>query len=485
MSLFSRLFQSVEELRLTSWVFIKLLALIYLVAFASLSVQITGLVGPQGILPLGDQLAGTYQELGSGAWLWLPTVFWLIEPTDAALKGTALLGVLLSLVLLLTLRWQRLVLVGLFILYLSLFHAGQIFTNFQWDTLLLEAGFLAIFLTDGPNRLLIFLFEWLLFRLRFMSGFFKLMSGDPSWSGFTALNTYFETQPLPHLGAWYFHHLPDWMLKSGVGLTFFGELIVPFFIFLPRPFRLAAAGITILLQLLIIASSNHNFINLLTIVLCLFLLDDKIVGRLLPGRLRERLLNTRPSVSRIKVGLVGLAALLIVPASLISFTPNALRESLPMPLQQFADSVRRFGISNIYHIFPTMQVERQELIVEGSNNGQEWQAYRLKYTPDDLDRTPPFIVPHQPRLDWMIWFVPPQHLPQMVWFGEFIRRLHEGSPSVSRLLAHNPFPEEPPRYLRVLAYRYQFTTEEEHAQTGNWWRREYLGQFPQVEPRKP
>ncbi|MEN8133728.1 MAG: lipase maturation factor family protein [Pseudomonadota bacterium] len=485
MSLFNRLFQPVEELRLTSSLFIKLLALIYLAAFSSLSVQIAGLVGPQGILPLEDQLNGTYQELGYGAWLWLPTIFWWLEPTDAALEWTAQLGAILSLVLLLSARWQRLILVCLFLLYLSLFHAGQIFTNFQWDALLLEAGFLTIFLVDGPTRLLIFLYEWLLFRLRFMSGFFKLMSGDEAWSGLTALNHYFETQPLPHLGAWYFHHFPDWMLKAGVGLTFFGELLVPFFIFLPRPFRLSAAGITIFLQLLIIASSNHNFINLLTIVLCLFLLDDRIVRKLLPGKFQQRLLGNSPSVSRMKYGLVGLSALLIIPASLISFSANALREPLPLPFHQFADSVRRFGIGNIYHIFPTMQTERQELSVEGSNDGESWQVYKFKYAPGELDRSPGFIVPHQPRLDWMVWFVPTQRLPQMVWFGEFLRRLHEGSPSVTSLLAYNPFPEAPPHYLRVLAYRYEFTTAETRAQTGNWWQRKYLGQFPQVEPRKP
>ncbi|MEN8178094.1 MAG: lipase maturation factor family protein [Pseudomonadota bacterium] len=485
MRFFNRLFQPAEEQRLTSWLFIKLLALIYFAAFASLAVQITGLVGPQGILPLSGQLEGAYEELGRGAWLWLPTIFWLIEPTSAALQGATLLGAILALVLLITLRWQRVVLVGLFILYLSLYHAGQIFTNFQWDALLLEAGFLAIFLVDGPIGLVIFLYEWLLFRLRFMSGFFKLMSGDPSWSGFSALNYYFETQPLPHFGAWYFHQLPEWMLKGGVGLTFFGELIVPFFIFLPRPYRLFAAGLTIVLQLLIIASSNHNFINLLTIVLCLFLLDDRIVGRLLPAKLRQRLLSTRSSVSRTNSGLVGLAALLIVPASLIGFIAITLREPLPLPFHQFADSVRRFGIGNIYHIFPTMQVERQELIVEGSNDGEEWQAYQLKYTPSVLDRPPQFIVPHQPRLDWMVWFVPPQQLPQMVWFGEFLHRLHEGSTSVIGLLEKNPFPDAPPNYLRVLVYRYHFTTADERAENGSWWRREYLGQFPQIKPRKP
>ena len=485
MGLFHRLFQPLEDRRLISWVFVKLLALIYFAAFTSLSFQLPGLAGPEGILPLSDQLTGSYEELGSGAWFWLPTIFWIVEPNAVVLQGTAILGSILALMLLFTSRWRRPILIGLYLLYLSLYHAGQIFTNFQWDALLLESGLLAIFLGDSPSRLLLLLYEWLLFRLRFMSGFFKLASGDPSWSGLTALNYYFETQPLPHIGAWYFHQLPEWLLQAGVVLTFIGELIVPFFIFLPRPFRLAAAFTTIFIQLLIIATSNHNFINLLTIALCLFLLDDRIVERVMPGRLVERLKAGSLAAGRKFNSLLALVALLIVPASLITFTANAMKAPLYAPLHRFADSVRRFGIGNIFHVFPTMQTERQELGVEGANDGEEWQAYQFRYTPGDLDVAPRFIVPHQPRLDWMVWFVPTQQLPQMVWFGEFLTRLHEGSPSVTGLMGYNPFPESPPKYLRVLAYRYHFTTLQEREATGNWWRRELLGQFPQVEPRKP
>lgn len=481
-SLISRLFQPLETQQLTSWLFLRLLALIYLAAFASMAVQIDGLAGPQGIMPLKEQFDSVFEDIGFLAWLWLPAIFWLIEPTDAALQGTALLGILLSLVLFFG-RWQRFALISLFLLYLSLYHAGQFFTNFQWDTLLLEVGLLAIFLLNGPSLLLIFLFEWLLFRLRFMSGLFKLVSGDPSWSGFTALHHYFETQPLPHAGAWFAHHLPEWMLRAGVGLTFFGELIVPFFIFLPRPFRLAAACITITIQLLIIATSNHNFINLLTILLCLFLLDDRVLGKLLPATLKRRLLKEKHTGSQSVQ--VSIAALLIIPASLISFTAYVLREPLPPVLHQYADSVRRLGIGNIYHVFPTMQVERHELEIQGSHDGRDWQTYGFKYKPWALERKPPFNIPHQPRLDWMIWFVPTQQWAHMHWFGQFMRRLHEGSPSVTRLLAHNPFPAVPPEYLRVLVYRYRFTTADERARSGDWWKREYLGVFPEVEPRKP
>ena len=483
-SYFKRLLQPAPEHRLIGWLFMRSIALVYLIAFTSLATQVTGLVGDQGILPLNEHFSLASQHLGDRAPLWFPSLFWWAGGSDTALQGAALLGMLVSLVLLFG-RWERFALVTLFLLYLSLYHAGQVFTNFQWDTLLLEAGFLAIFLVGGASPLLIFLFDWLLFRLRFMSGLFKLFSGDPSWSGFSALHHYFETQPLPHIGAWYAHQLPDWILKAGVGLTLFSELIVPFFIFLPRRFRLFAATITIIMQLLIILSSNHNFINFLTIVLCLFLLDDRAVGRLLPDSLKQRLLATEPALGKTRITMIILSFFLIVPTSLISFTSKIWPTPVFDKASQLVNSVQRFGIGHIFHIFPTMQVQRHELIIQGSNDGRTWQTYDFKYKPGNPADPPKFNIPHQPRLDWMLWFAPTQHPVHMNWFSLFMNRLQEGSASVTGLLETNPFPDTPPRYLRVLVYRYNFTTVQERAQSGHWWRVEYLGEFPRVEPRSP
>jgi hypothetical protein len=485
-SAIARLFQPTTDQRLVSWLFLRLLALIYLAAFASLSVQITGLVGETGILPLSDHFSLAAERYGKGAWLLFPSIFWISGASDLALQSVALLGILLSLLLLFG-RCQRLALIMLFLLYLSLYHAGQIFTNFQWDTLLLEAGFLAIFLVGGGNLLLIFLFDWLLFRLRFMSGVFKLASGDPSWSGLTALNHYFETQPLPHIGAWYAHQLPDLLLKAGVILTLFSELLIPFLIFFPRRFRYFAAAITILIQLLIIATSNHNFINLLTIVLCLFLLHDPLLKRLVPSALQQRIDRSDiKSPGRIGTAMILIASLLIVPASLISFSAYiAPTLSVPAVMLDFSRSVQRFGIGHIFHVFPTMQTQRHELVIQGSNDGRMWQTYDFKYKPGDPTRAPGMIIPHQPRLDWMIWFVPTQQSIQMNWFGSFLRRLQQGSESVTGLLEQNPFPSTPPRYLRVDSFKYRFTSAKERAQTGRWWEMEYLGYFPRVAPRIP
>ncbi len=469
--------------RLTAWLFLRLLAIVYFVAFASLSVQIVGLVGPDGILPFEEFLHNVFERFGRDAWWMFPTLFWL-DAGDLALHGATFLGMLLSLSLLFGF-YQRFCLTLMFLLYLSLLMAGQTFLTFQWDILLLESGFFAIFLAANPSRLVIFFFHWLLFRLRFLSGVSKLLSGDPVWANLTTLNYYFETQPLPHVGAWYAHHLPEMLLRAGTVFTLFAEIIVPFFIFLPRPFRIAAAVITIFLQLVIIATSNHNWINILTIVLCLFLLDDKIVSRVMPKALVQSILKNTPRPSRgWGLGLL-VAGAIVFSTSMITMYVHLSGRNLPPQVMEVANTVRHYGLGHVYHVFPTMQTERQELEIVGSMDGINWQSYVFRYKPGPLDRAPPFNVPHQPRLDWLMWFLPPQFPDQLYWFDRFMRKLAQGEEKVTALLAYNPFPDRPPRYLRVRVWRYHFTTPEERAATGNWWKREFLGFFPHTPPRRP
>lgn len=477
------LFRLRPDYQLTAQLFLRLLAVVYFCAFYSLYGQISGLVGPDGILPFDRLLERAYQIDGWQAWLVLPNLFWF-SASELALEAVVLTGCVFS-VLLFIGRWQRLATIALFVLYLSLYHAGQIFLSFQWDTLLLEAGFLAIFLVSGPTLLLILLYEWLLFRFRFMSGLSKLISGDSSWADFSALQYYFQTQPLPHIGAWYAQHMPVWLQQLGVGFTFFTELLVPFLIFMPRRFRIAAAVITIFMQLLIIATSNHAFVNLLVLVLCLMLLDDAIIKRLLPGPLLSRVNGNHREPGLMKSGITLLAGLLIVFVSSSAFYVYAMRGNLPAALMKVDQMVQSWGIGHIYHVFPTMQTARQELIIQGSRDGATWRDYRFKYKPGDVSEAPAWILPHHPRLDWMMWFVPTQSGRQLQWFQQLQNQLKQGSPPVLDLLEHNPFSDQPPRFIRVQAYRYRFTTPEERQQTGDWWQREYLGLFPYVAPRRP
>jgi hypothetical protein len=460
--------------RLISALFLRLLGCIYLIAFASIGVQIKGLAGSQGILPVSERLAEYALDTGIERFFQIPTLFWL-NASDLALTGAAVTGCIAALFIIFS-RWSRPALVAAFVLYLSLLHASQPFLNFQWDTLLLETGFLAIFLTP-QSRIVILLFRWLLFRLRFMSGLSKLSSGDPTWSGLTALDTYFEVQPLPNPVAWYAHQLPEWLLRFGTGATLVIEILVPFMMFLPRRWRFTAAWITIFWQLLIILTSNHNWINFLTIILCLFLFDDRALRKVLPVRLQAATSWQAASVSSTaRQYAVAMLAVFILSVSTLKIYELGTNNSIGGSLKNVLRYTAVYSIVNKYHVFPTMTTQRIELEIQGSHDGLEWKTYDFRHKPDALDERPTFIIPHQPRLDWQMWFVTlhPRHLP---WFESFLESLLENPPAVTALLANNPFPETPPRYVRVIGWRYHFTTPEQRRETGHWWQRTLLGPF--------
>lgn len=465
-----------QDYRLVSSLFLRLLGVIYLIAFASLWVQIEGLVGSQGILPVSDLLLQATAEAGSERYFRLPTVFWL-NHSDLALVGATIYGCVVSLQIIFN-RWQRSALVIAFILYLSLFNVCQPFLHFQWDGLLLESGFLAIFL-GIRSSIIIWLFRWLLFKLRFMSGLSKLSLGDPAWSGLTALNTYFEVQPLPNPLSWYAHQLPEFVLRSATAATLVIEILVPFMMFMPRRWRFAAAWITIFWQILIILTSNHNWINLLTIALCLFLFDDRALRRVIPKSLQHgrqlQAVQVNHTIGFRTVAMSVLAACILVVSCAqlwMLSTGNVVSGRLGTVIEHM-DSYR---VVNMYHVFPTMTTERIELELSGSIDGVEWRTYRFKYKPADLDKQPQIVMPHQPRLDWQMWFVT-LHAKHLPWFEQFLYALLDNSPDVISLLDNNPFPEQAPRYINVDAYKYTFTTPEQRQKTGNWWQREALGPF--------
>jgi predicted DCC family thiol-disulfide oxidoreductase YuxK len=457
--------------QLTSWLFLRLLGAIYLIAFASFGVQAAGLIGSHGILPVAEFLPAVRQYLGASAYWSAPTVLWF-GSTDACLKAVWLGGVLLSLAVLLGLNWPWLRAV-LFVLYLSLVTAGQVFMGYQWDALLLEAGFLAVFLGSSP--VLVWLFRWLLFRLMFLSGAVKLLSGDPSWRAFTALPVHYETQPLPTPLAWYFYQLPPWFQRFSVGCVFFVELLVPFLIFAPRRVRFFAAGCLGFFQITILLTGNYAFFNILTVALCLFLLDDQLLRRLLPGALAKRIgdRNVRPQFRQAACRAV--ATLVIFVSGYQLLQTFAHTDWLPADI--VVRAVSPFQLVNGYGLFAVMTTSRPEIIVEGSNDGATWLAYEFKYKPGDLARHPAWVAPHQPRLDWQMWFAALGDYRSDPWTVQLMMKLLQGSPEVRRLFAHDPFPGAPPRYVRAQVYDYRYTTPAEKQATGNWWKREWKGEY--------
>jgi predicted DCC family thiol-disulfide oxidoreductase YuxK len=458
-----------QTYRLSGWLFLRLLGMIYFIAFASFGVQAAGLIGAHGILPVAEFLPAVRNYLGAAAYWNVPTIFWL-GTSDTSIKAVWIAGVCFSALLVIGVD-RRVVRVALFVLYLSVASAGQVFMSYQWDALLLEAGFLAIFL--GSSLLVIWLFRWLLFRLMFLSGAVKLLSGDPLWRRFTALPVHYLTQPLPTTLAWYMYQLPAWFHRVSVGFVFLVELIIPFLIFAPRRVR-ALAGIPIvLLQLLIFLTGNYAFFNLLTVSLCIFLWDDVLVSRVLPKRISERVLGGAKDSDRRVLRSAACGTLAVAVMFVSGFQLAGMFWGFRWaPAEKVIHAVSPFEIVNTYGLFAVMTDSRPEIVIEGSNDGVTWFAYEFKYKPGDLKRRPIWVQPHQPRLDWQMWFAALGSYESDPWIIHFMERLLEGSPDVLRLLKHNPFPEAPPRYARALAYEYGFTTAAERKGNGQWWQRE-------------
>jgi hypothetical protein len=476
--------------------FLRALGLIYSLAFVSLGVQVEGLVGSNGILPAAQFLDRIAAQVGAERYWLFPTWCWL-GSGDGVLGllcwGGAAGGALVALGVLpgplLLLLWT---------MYLSLAVVGQTFLHYQWDALLLETGLLAIFFAPWglrprlsrerpPAAAFLWLLRFLLFRLTFLSGFVKLASRDEVWWNLTALDYHYWTQPIPTWTAWYAHQMPSWFHKASVLGMFGVELIVPFLIFLPRRVRIASALPQALLQIGILATGNYGFFNLLTLALCILLLDDSVLGRLYPARLRERVPRLAPAPRwRALALLPAAAALLVASGALLAARLGAPARSIPRLAWRIVEGIAPLRSVNNYGLFANMTETRPEIEIEGSRDGQAWETYVFRWKPGDPKRRPPILGSHMPRLDWQMWFAALQGFDQAPWLRPFLAQLLRGSPEVRGLLERDPFAGDPPRYLRLSLYEYRFTTVEEHRRTGAWWERTWKGLYaPVLTDRRP
>ena len=464
--------------------FLRALGFIYLIAFVSLWVQEDGLFGSTGISPLNQFLPAVHEELGREAYLLLPTLCWF-NSSNTFLHFLCGGGVAFSLLLVFGIA-PAISLTALFVFYLSLTIAGQTFLSFQWDILLLETGFLSIFLVPwrlwpkrgeelSTPRAALFLLKLLLLKLMLMSGVVKLTSGDDSWWHLTALDYHYWSQPLPTVFGWWADQGPEWFKHFSVAFCLVVEIIVPFFIWAPRRPRLIAAGLMIFLQLVIALTGNYCFFNLLTIALCLLLIDDGVAASLRDARTfrTARRLQDRLSIYGAMILIV---ITLPINAWLIfaAFKPDA---QWPRSLATVYGYLESFRIVNGYGLFRVMTKDRREIVIEGSADGIDWLPYEFKWKPGDVMRAPGWCAPHQPRLDWQMWFAALGSPRDRIWFQNLVLRLLQGKIEVTRLFARNPFPRNPPSYVRALVYRYRFTTLIEHRQSGAWWKRQELGEY--------
>ena len=451
---------------LTRWIFLRLLGICTLAAFVSLAPQIEGLIGSRGIAPAPPLLG--------------------VALSDGALVGIAWAGAAASALVALDIATGWALLVA-WLLYLALANVSGPFLQYQWDALLLETSVAALFLApwrriwpsldEGrpPPRTALWLLRFLIFKLVFLSGAVKRLSGDPSWRDLSALEYHYWTQPLPASTSWYVAQLPPWVHALSARGMFLVELYLPLLVFVPRRGRWLAFLGFVLLQLAIAATGNYGFFNALTIALAVILLDDAQILAAVPARFAralERVRTTAQPLRRLSI-VAGLAiALLFFSAERTWYAVRGLHEE-PVAFRAMGRSLAQLSLVHAYGLFAVMTTTRREILVEGSHDGITWQPYTFRYKPGDPQVSPRFIPMHLPRLDWQMWFFAlSEDCGEEPTFIAFAARLLDGSPAVSGLLAHDPFAGRKPRYIRSRSEMYRFSTGAERAATGAYWTRE-------------
>lgn len=435
-------------------IFIRLLGFVYFCAFGAFIFQIKGLLGKEGILPITRFLDFIQVRYSKEHYrLKFPTLFWF-NNSDKALLAVVYSGTFLSVLLMFGI-YPPPILLMLYILYLSIVTVGQIFLGYGWEGFLLEvtAHAFLLTLTPIPDIMVWLSVNFLIFRFHFQAGAVKIQSKDANWRNLTAISYHYETQPLPNTTAYYIYRAPMWFHKMCCAGMFFIELALPFALFFGPEARLAAfIGFTGL-QFTIWATGNLSFLNYLTVTLCTLLIAPQ------------------PTEQGILMGIIGSLYLAL---QIIQFThhffPRAEFERILAPFHPYY-------IGNRYGIFAVMTTKRYEIVTEGSLDGKEWKEYIYKYKPSLLNWRPRRISPYQPRIDWQAWFLPFRDYMYDSWYQNFLAHLLKNTPDVIKLLRFNPFPDQPPNFIRSKAYLYKFTTFKEKKETGNWWKREYAGFF--------
>lgn len=487
-----------DDSRLAIWLFFRGLGLSFLFAFLSLWPQVLGLIGSRGILPVTPFLRAVSKQVGWERFLLLPSFFWL-GSSDSALHLVCILGLLCSLLLALGVL-ELVALIGAWLCYLSFVGVGRDFMGFQWDSLLLETALWSLPLALFRPRLRPqlhpvvpvgrWLLFWLLLRFMFAAGWAKLRSGDPCWRDLSALDFHFFTQPLPTLAGYYAHQLGGGIKKLATLSMFAIELIVPFAVFWPRARRWAAL-LLIFLQGMIQLTGNFGFFNFLAAVLAIPLLPDAWLRRILPRALIQRIETlpapknsesptsdsqepAEPPTRPRRSGLI-LRGFLFVTLMFLSSVQTLLmfvsEDRLPGWALQGLEYSSVVHAASRYGLFAVMTKERPEIVLEGTTDGVNWLPYEFKYKPVQPDQAPRFNAPHQPRLDWQLWFAALRPYRRGGWFDGLCIRLLQGSPDVLWLLARDPFYGRKPKQVRATLYRYEFTSLAERRISGAYYKR--------------
>ena len=457
----------------------RLLALVYVLAFVNVIHQFPALLGERGLLPTPRFLrATTYRDAPSlFHWRYSDRLVIAVGVVGVIVAAALLVGLPQSLGLLPTIAaW-----LVLWALYLSIVNVGQTFYSFGWESLLLEAGFLAIFLGDdrtAPPALVLLLFRWLAFRVEFGAGLIKLR-GDPCWRDLTCMDYHHETQPMPNPLSWYAHRAPRRWHRLEVAGNFGAQLVAPVCLFLPQPIAGLAALVMIGTQSYLVVTGNYAWLNLVTMITALAAIPDSFFGVLVPVG--------QPAYAATPIWFVAAVALLTVFVVVLSYWPV---RNLLGRRQLMNFSFNRYHLVNTYGAFGTVSRDRFEVIIEGSQaqdpDESDWREYEFIGKPGDPMRRPPQIAPYHLRLDWLLWFLPLSPSYGQGWFVALVEQLLVGDRQIRRLIRHDPFDGAAPRFVRARLFLYRLTTREERRETGAWWSREPAGEyFPSVALREP
>jgi Lipase maturation factor len=443
-------------------------AAIYLIAFVAAALQFRALIGEHGMLPVPRFLAG------QSFWR-TPSIFHL-RYSDRLFAGASWLGAAVSAAIVagvadLAPLWAAMAMwLTLWVLYLSIVNVGQAWYAFGWESLLLETGFVMIFLGNdrvAPPLLTLWMARLLLFRVEFGAGLIK-MRGDRCWRDLTCLYYHHETQPMPGPLSWFFHHLPKPLHRVEVAGNHFAQLIVPFGLFAPQPVASVAAGIVVITQLWLVASGNFAWLNWVTIVLAFSAIDDASVR-----------MSVHPAWSAPPLWFVGLVAAFAGAVLFMTYWP--VRNMLSSH-QRMNMSFNPFHLVNTYGAFGSIGRVRREVVIEGTEDERltpqtVWKEYEFKGKPGAVRRLPRQWAPYHLRLDWLMWFAAISPGYAEPWLTPLLQRLLRNDRPTLRLLRHNPFPDSPPRYVRAQLYQYRFTTLAELRRDRAWWHRALIGQY--------
>ncbi len=453
------------EYWLSRLVFQRALAVMYLVAFLTAALQFRALIGERGMLPVPRYVARVRFRQA-------PSVFHF-RYSDRLFAVWSWAGCAVSVALIAGLDSQVPLWTGMLLwlipwaLYLSIVNVGQTWYSFGWESLLLEVGFLAVFLGNdevAPPIVVLFLLRWVLFRVEFGAGLIKIR-GDACWRKLTCLDYHHETQPMPGPLSWFFHHLPKPLHRVEVAANHVTQLTVPVLLFTPQPIATAAASLMILTQLWLVLSGNFSWLNWITIVLALSAVEFPTTAPKVPGP---------PLWYEVVVLAVG--------AGLVTLSYRPVRNMISRS-QVMNRSFDPLHLVNTYGAFGSISRTRYEVVVEGTaddvpREDSQWREYEFKGKPGDPRRWPRQYAPYHLRLDWLMWFAALYPAYAASWFGGLVERLLENDRDTLRLLRRCPFPsDEPPRYVRARLYRYRFTTWQELRETGACWDRAYVREF--------